>query len=419
MTEENINYSNLPNENILCIDMKSFYASVEAVERGLDPLKVPLVVVGNKKRKGTVVLAASPVMKKKYNIYTADRLYQIPDAPEIVFAEARMGLYLQRSMDITRLFNNFVPLDDMHVYSIDESWLKLSKDNQKSWETAKKIKKELLKKFKLPSSMALGPNMFLSKVAMDVEGKKRGLVRWEYDDITNKLWPLRLKDCWGIGNGLVEKLNEVGLQTLGDLAHFPLEYLENKFGIIGNQLYYHAWGVDLSKVEGHYLDKSKSIGRGITLYQDYCEIEAIKTVIFDLSEVVAKRARENKVAGKTISLSIGYSHHERNKGFNRQKTLNEYINLSDDIYKCCLKLLRKNYNGEKIRKVSLNLSNLVSDENIKLKLFGDQNQKMKIAKLKDELVEKYGGNALFHGRSLKKSSIKERIDKTIGGHNAW
>lgn len=205
---------NLPNENILCIDMKSFYASVEAVERGLDPLKVPLVVVGDKKRKGAVVLAASPMMKKKYNITTADRLYQIPDIP-------------------------------------------------------------------------------------------------------NKLWPLSLKDCWGIGNRLVEKLNKVGLQTLGDVAHFSLEYLENKFGIMGNQLYYHAWGVDLSKVEGHYLDKSKSIGRGITLYEDYCKIETIKTVIFDLSEVVAKRARENKVAGKTISLGLGYSRNESNKGFNR------------------------------------------------------------------------------------------------------
>lgn len=134
MTAANIDYSNLPDENILCIDMKSFYASVEAVERGLNPLKVPLVVVGDKKRKGAVVLAASPMMKKKYNISTADRLYQIPDIPEIIFAKARMGLYLQKSMDITRLFNNFVPLDDMHVYSIDEPWLKLSKDNEKKLE---------------------------------------------------------------------------------------------------------------------------------------------------------------------------------------------------------------------------------------------------------------------------------------------
>lgn len=290
---------------------------------------------------------------------------------------------------------------------------------KKSWNTAKKIKRELIKQFKLPSSMALGPNMFLSKVAMDVEGKKRGLVKWRYDDISDKLWPLSLKDCWGIGNRLVEKLNEVGLQTLGDLAHFSLEYLENKFGIMGNQLYYHAWGVDLSKVEGHYLDKSKSIGRGITLYEDYCKIEAIKTVIFDLSEVVAKRARENKVAGKTISLSLGYSRNESNKGFKRQKTINEHINLSDDIYQHSLKLLNENYREEKVRKVSLNLSNLVSDTKLKLNLFGDKDKKLKIAEVKDDLVNKYGSNALFHGRSLKQSSIKKRINKTIGGHNAW
>ena len=125
---------------------------------------------------------------------------------------------------------------------------------------AKNIKNELMKRFQLSSNMALGSNMFLAKVAMDVEGKKDGLMRWTYDDIADKLWPLPLEKCWGIGSRLAKKLNKIGVKTMGDLAHIPLEYLENKFGIMGNQLYYHAWGVDLSKVEGHYLYKKESIG---------------------------------------------------------------------------------------------------------------------------------------------------------------
>ncbi len=418
MTKERIDYKKLPNDNILCVDMKSFYATIEAVDRNLNPWKVPLAVVGNKERKGGVILAATPAMKKKFNLGTANRAYQIPKNSDIIIVEARMGLYVDVSIEITRLFNEYVPLDDIHVYSIDESWLKLNKEPKESWQTAKNIKNKLMKKFNLPSSMALGPNMFLAKVAMDVEGKKKGLVRWTYADIENKLWPLSLNDCWGIGNRLAKKFKKIGVKTMGDLAHLPLNYLENKFGIMGNQLYYHAWGVDLSKVEGHYLDKKKSIGRGITLYRDYTKIEEIKTVIFDLSEEVAKRARKNKVVGKTISLTLSYSKNELNKGFSRQKTINEYTNFSSDIYNTNLKLLKKYYSGEKVRKISVNLSNLISDKKIQLSLFNNKNERVNLARTKDELRDKFGHKSLFYGRSLKKSSIRNRINETIGGHKA-
>ena len=419
MPKEKIDYSNFPDKNILCVDMKSFYASIEAVDRNLDPWEVPLAVIGNKQKKGGVVLAATPAMKEKYNLGTANRVYQIPDDPEIILVEARMGLYLEVSMEITRLFNNFVPLDSIHVYSIDESWLKLADDKNKSWKTAQTIKNELMEKFQLPSSMALGPNMFLSKVAMDVEGKKKGLVRWTYNDVKDKLWPLPLKKSWGIGSRLEKRFRKVGVKTIGDLAHLPLEYLENKFGIMGNQLYYHAWGIDLSKVEGHYLDKKVSIGRGITLYKDYSDIEEIKTVIFELSEEVAKRARRNNVVGKTISLVIGYSKNELKKGFQRQLTINQHTNFTFDIYNSCLKLLKENYEGEKVRKISINISNLVSDKKIQLNLFNDRNKQLQLARVKDDLNKRFNHKALFYGRSLKKSSIRERINTTIGGHNAW
>jgi len=419
MSDENIDYSEFPDNNILCVDMKSFYASIEAVDRNLDPWEVPIAVIGNKQKKGGVVLAATPAMKDKFNIGTANRVYQIPDNTEIIMVEARMGLYLQVSMEITRLFNNFVPLDSIHVYSIDESWLKLSEDKNESWKTAQTIKNALMNEFGLPSSMALGPNMFLAKVAMDVEGKKRGLVRWTYDDVKDKLWPLPLKKTWGIGDRLAKRFRKIGVKTIGNLAHLPLEYLENKFGIMGNQLYYHAWGIDLSKVEGHYKDKKVSIGRGITLYKDYSEIEEIKTVIFELSEEVAKRARNNNLVGKTISLIVGYSKKELKNGFQRQLTINEYTNFTFDIYNSCLKLLRENYEGEKVRKVSINISNLVSDRKIQLNLFNDKNKELELAKIKDELNEKFNHKALFYGRSLKKSSIRNRINTTIGGHNAW
>jgi len=416
-----VDYDSLPSHNILCVDMQSFFASIEAVARGLDPVETPLAVLGDKKRNGSVILAASPALKKKYSIKTADRFYQIPDDPEIKLVEARMGLYVRISLEITKLFNKYVPLNAIHVYSIDESWLKLDGTERlfgDKWKVSKMIKKDLLENYGLNCSMALGPNMFLSKVAMDNEGKKKGLVEWKYQDVEDKLWSLPLKKCWGIGSQISRHFKGMGVKTVGDLAHLPLDYLENKFGIMGTQLYYHAWGVDLSTVEGHYLDERKNLGRGITLYSDYKDIKKIKTVIFELAEEVGKRARSRNLTGKTISLGLIYSKEELESGFHRQKTIDVYTNLSSDIYDTAVILLNEHYRGQAVRKVRVSLGNFSNKANLQLNIFNNKSDEIRLMKIKDQLQDKYGYQALYYGRSLKPGSIKERIKTTIGGHKA-
>jgi DNA polymerase V len=412
-------YSDAPNDNILCIDMKSFYASIESVKRGLHPLKSYLAVVGDKKRSGSVVLAASTALKEKYGIKTGSRLYEIPDNEEIIIAEANMQLYLDTSMQITELFNSYLPLDAIHIYSIDEAWLNLNGTSAKYGTpetTAKKIKKDIWDKFHLLCSMGIAPNMFLAKVAMDIEGKKTGLTTWKYEDVPDKLWPLKLSKCWGIGSRIEKKLNTVGVYNIGQLAHLPLDYLENKFGIMGNQLYYHAWGIDYSKLEGHYNDRPKNIGRGITLLRDYNNPEEIKTVIFNLAEEVAKRVRKNALSGKTVSLSIGYSKNENSAGFSRQSTLEKASILTEDIYQAAVSLFEKHYKGETVRKVSLSLGNFTENEKTQLNLFDDNYKKVKISRVRDELAGKMGHDVLYYARNLSSGSIKKKIDSTIGGH---
>ncbi len=417
-----INYDKLPHEKILCVDMKSFYASIEAVDRGLDPLKVHLAVIGDKKQKGSVVLAASAALKEKYGIKTGSRLYEIPKKSEIIKVEARMGFYLQKSLEITSLYNEFVPLEALHIYSIDEAWLKLDGTERllgDKWQAASKLKKALLENFGLPSSMGLGPNMFLAKVAMDIEGKKEGLVEWKYEDVPDKLWPLKLSDCWGIGSRLERKFNNMGIKTVGDLAQLPLDYLEDRLGIMGSQLYYHARGVDCSKVEGHFDHKPKNLGKGITLLRDYDDLEQIKTVIFELSEDVARRIREYNLLGKTVSLGISYSYKELKPGFHVQKTLNGYTNLAADIYKGCLKLLKENYKGHKVRKIRVSFGNFIPGSALQLNLFDNQKVKdIRLTEVKDQIENKFGPDSIFYAKSLKKGSIRKKINDNIGGHKA-
>lgn len=198
-----IDYSDAPKNNILCVDMKAFYASIELVKRGLNPLENHLAVVGDKKRKGSVILAASTALKKKYGIHTGSRLFEIPKKDEIIIAEANMQLYLDISMKITEIYNSFLPLEAIHIYSIDEAWLNLNGTEKKfgdSLTTAKKIKQKIWDDYSLLCSMAVAPNMFLAKVAMDIEGKKTGLCKWDYSDVKDKLWPIKLSQCWGIGS---------------------------------------------------------------------------------------------------------------------------------------------------------------------------------------------------------------------------
>lgn len=416
-----INYEELPDDKILCVDIRSFFASIEAVEHGWDPLEVCLAVVGDKSRSGSVVLAASPALKEKYNIKTGSRLYEIPEKKEIKIVEARMGLYLKRSLQITLLFREFVPLDAIHVYSIDESWLKLAGTERlfgDKLQVARMIKERIERDFALPSSMGLGPNMFLAKVAMDIEGKKKGLAEWTYADVKEKLWPIPVEKCWGIGRRMSRWFNKIGVNTVGDIAQLPLDFLEDRFGIMGNQLYYHAWGVDLSKLEGHYNDPHKAIGRGITLFKDYNNEEEIKTVIFDLAEEVGKRARDSHLVGKTVILGLGYSKEEKEAGFHLQRTGETYTNLTSDIYQLALELFLENYQGQAVRRVSLALGNLAYSREMQLNLFTDHLKELKLSKLKDRLENKYGYKALFFGKSMRPGSVRERIKTTIGGHSS-
>jgi len=413
------NYNDAPSDQILCVDMKSFYASIELVRRKIHPLKGYLAVIGDKNKKGSVVLAASAALKEKYGIKTAHRLFQIPDRDEIILAEANMKLYLDISMKITEIFNSYLPLEAIHIYSIDEAWLKLNgsqKKYGKPAELALKIKKEIWNKYRLPCSMGIGPNMFMAKVAMDTEGKKTGLCSWGYEDIPDKLWPLELSDCWGIGSRTQKKLNKIGVYTVGELAKLPLKYLENKFGIIGNQLYYHAWGIDYSEVEGHFNDRKKAVGRGITLYSDYSEIEAVKTVIFNLAEEVSKRVRENNLKGRTISLALSYSKIEIKNGFSRQLSLEKATDMTRDIFKTAVKILNKHYQGEKVRKISLYLTNFVENNYRQLNLFEDDLKRSEINEIRDQLAKKMGKDVLYYARNLGSGNIKNRIENTIGGH---
>jgi DNA polymerase V len=418
-----IDYDALPKKTIFCIDMKSFYASCSAVMLGLDPLTCYLAVVGDTERQGSIVLAASPKLKKDFSIKTGSRLFEIPNDPRIHIVNAKMGSYLQISMALTKLFNRYVPKECIHTYSVDESFLQVDGTEKlwgDKWTLAEKIKREMMQEFGLPCAIGIGPNMLMSKLCLDLEAKKVGIAEWKYEDVPNKLWPVSpLSEMWGIGSRLEKTLKRMGIVSVGQLAQAPLELLEKKFGVMGNQLYYHAHGVDLSELGAPLMEGQISYAKGQILLRDYTDPEEVKHVMLEMCEEVGRRARTASKVGRTISLGIGYSKDEGGGGFSRSKTIDVPTNITMDIYETCLQLFEKFYEQRTVRQISIALSNIMSDEEMQLSLFDQMRPKrQKLGYTMDAIRAKHGSDAILRAVSYTKAGTARHRSKLVGGHKA-
>lgn len=416
-------YTQFQKKSILCVDMKSFYASIIAVTEGLDPLSCHLAVVGNTDQKGSVVLAASPAMKKDFNIKTGSRLFEIPEDPRIKIRNPKMGLFVRMSTEITKLLFRYVPPIAVHTYSVDESFLDVS-GLEKVWGTPEEIalyiQKDIMRDFGLPSTIGIGPNMLMAKLCLDLEAKKAkgGIATWTYEDIQEKLWSVSpLREMWGIGRRVEKTLNSMGIFSVGQLARYDLGLLEKKFGVMGNQLYHHAWGIDLSEIGAPIMQGQISYGKSQILLRDYKELNEIKSVILEMCEEVARRARNKHHAARTISLGLSYSKEEFGGGFHRSRTIEKPTNVTMDIYRVCLELFSENYRGQTVRQISIAITKLEKDYEMQLDLFDTNGwKKRKIGYIVDKIRYRHGPTALLRAVSYTPGGTALKRAQLLGGH---
>lgn len=260
--------------------------------------------------------------------------------------------------------------------------------------------------------------MLLSKLALDLDAKKTGYSHWRYEDVETKLWPVSpLSEMWGIGSRTEKTLNSMGIFTVGDLAHTDLKALENKFGVMGNQLYHHAWGIDLSELGAPLLEGQISYGKSQVLFRDYRKVEEILTVILEMCEDVARRAREAGKVGRTISLGIGYSKDAFGGGFNRSRSIDEGTNETMSIYNVCKQLLNDYYDCRPVRHVSLSITKLEEEESMQLSLFERRKwQNRKLGAAMDHIRSKYGSTAILRAVSYTESGTAMQRSGLLGGH---
>jgi len=284
------------------------------------------------------------------------------------------------------------------------------------------IKNEIFENFGLPCTIGIGPNMLMAKLALDLESKKarNGIAEWTYEDVPTKLWSVSpLREMWGIGRRLEKRLNGMGIFSVGALAKYDLKLLEKEFGIMGNQLYHHAWGVDLSELGAPIIEGQISFGKGQILLRDYKEEHEIKIVMLEMCEEVARRARASKKSGRTISLGIGYSDSDFGGGFHRSYTMEEATNVTMRIYEVCLKLFDTFYTGKNVRQITITLSNIVNDSNIQLNLFEPNKAKLHdLGYVVDKIRDKFGSASILRAVSFTEAGTALKRAALVGGHKA-
>jgi DNA polymerase V len=507
----------MKNRIYIAIDLKSFYASVECMERGLDPLTTNLVVADASRTEKTICLAVSPSLKA-YGVPGRARLFEVVQkvkeanaarlrkAPgrafsgvscsdtelksspglslDYIVAPPRMAYYIEYSTQIYNIYLKYIAPEDIHVYSIDEVFLDatdyLITYNLSARELATKMVLDVLKTTGITATVGIGTNLYLSKIAMDIQAKhiaadNNGMRIAELDELSYRrsLWSHRpLTDFWRVGKGYAKKLEEHGLSTMGDIArcslgksgdHYNEELLYKLFGINAELLIDHAWGWEPCTIADikSYKPGSNSIGSGQVLQSAYT-FDKAKLIVREMTDLLVLDLVDKRLVTDQLVLTVGYdienlTNPEIKKSYHGAITTDHYgravpksahgsANLGrqtsstklilDAVTELFERIVDKNL---LVRRVNITANHVVDEATVQktdnfeqLDLFTDyaaaqakksdedaelaREKKMQKAML--EIKKKHGKNAILKGMNLEEDATTVNRNRQIGGHKA-
>lgn len=476
----------------IAIDLKSFYASVECAARGLDPLTTNLVVADMSRTEKTICLAVSPSLKSygipgrarlfeviqrvrdvnaqrrwKYRAELIEGVYdnnQVKGNPAIaldyIVAPPRMAEYMKVSSQVYATYLQFISADDIHVYSIDEVFMDVT-DYLRSYdcsahELAMRMIREVLKNTGITATAGIGSNMYLAKIAMDIEAKhspadKDGVRIAELDEMSyrRRYWEhTPLTDFWRIGHGIAKKLEANGMRTMGDVARMSLngeEALYKLFGVNAELLIDHAWGWEPCTIKDikAYKPSSHSLSVGQVLSEPYTFNKA-RVVIQEMADslsldLVDKRLVCDQMVlyvGYDSSSLLGYSGDLESDYYGRSvpKPANASVNLSGftsssaEIIDAVASLFDRIVNKDLlVRRMSVAANHTLpegSPETMQLSLFEAEKKKEDSARERRRqeailtIKKKYGKNAILKGLNFEEGATQRERNKQVGGHKA-
>lgn len=420
----------------MCIDLKSFYASVECVERGLDPMTAELVVADPTRTDKTICLAVSPALKKQ-GVGGRARVFEIPEhlRKRMIMAPPRMQLYVDYAAEIYGVYLDYIAPEDMHVYSIDEVFIDathyLKVYGFTPRELANFLMNEVYERIGVRATAGIGTNMYLAKIALDVTAKHSPDFIGYLDEqsFINTLWDYKpLTDFWMIGRGTSKRLEKIGITTMRDIARADEDLLYRMFGVNAELMIDHAWGIEpttIADIKG-YKTKTRSLSRGQVLMRDYSYSEA-ELIVKEMSEELClEMTRIGKVT-KNITLAVGYSNALKLPLVRGSASFNVPTDAAGIIMPAMVEIYRKIVNPEyPVRRMFINYNDIKNkDDDQQLTLF-DFDEHEKTSTEKDSVLQetvnsirsKYGKDAMFRGMDLEEAATARERNKQIGGHKA-
>ena len=499
----------------VCIDLKSFYASVECIERGLDPMTTNLVVADVSRTEKTICLAVTPSLKahgisgrarlfeviQQLKVVNARRQQNAPGrkltgsswndvelkqnpslAVDYIAAPPQMAHYMDVSTKIYQVYLKYIAPEDIHVYSIDEVFIDLTSYLKPSGLTARQFTSmmivDVLKTTGITAAAGIGTNLYLAKIAMDIEAKhaepdENGVRIAELDEMTykQKLWSHRpLTDFWRVGHGYAKKLEENGLYTMGDIARCSLgkdgayyneDLLYKLFGVNAELLIDHAWGYEpctIAEIKS-YKPETNSIGSGQVLQSPYT-FEKAKLVVKEMTDLLVLDLVDKNLVTDQMVLTIGYDvenlqgkssyrgevttdHYGRKipKHAHGTANLDRQTSSTKLIMDAVMELYDRIVNPDLlVRRINLTACKVVDESEAKqysvageqLDIFTDYaelerkrtEEKAALQREKNmqkavlELKKKYGKNIILKGMNLEEDATARERNAQIGGHKA-
>lgn len=417
------------NKIYLCIDLKSFYASVECVERGWDPLTARLVVADPERSEKTICLAVSPALKQM-GVPNRCRVFQIPKEIPYKMAPPRMQLYIDYAAEIYGVYLKYIAKEDIQVYSIDEAFLDVTDYlhlyQMTAVELGRKIMQDILDTTKIPAACGVGTNLYLAKVALDIMAKHE-TDRIAYLDearYREKLWKHKpLTDFWRVGRGTVERLSNMGICTMEEIAHARESLLYKSFGIDAELLIDHAWGrepVTIADIKA-YRPKNTSFSSGQVLPRDY-EYEEGVLVVKEMADLLCLDLVDQGLVTSHISLVIGYSNQKCFEPAKGSTTLRSATSSNRRLLSYVEQLYRRIVRpGAYIRRITLTYTGVMTEDYQQFDLFSNPEETEKDVKAQRAAIsikQRYGRNAILKGMNLEESATTIERNGQIGGHKS-
>lgn len=415
----------MENHFYICIDLKSFFASVECAEMGLDPFKTNLVVADKTRGTGSICLAVTPALKK-LGVKNRCRLFEIPEGIEYIIAKPKMKKYMKTSAKIYSIYLKFVAPEDIHVYSIDECFIDISPYLSAYEKTPKEfaimLMNKVLEETGISASAGIGTNLFLAKVALDITAKHS---KDSVGYLDEKLFKEQISrhrpitDIWNIGKGIAKRLKIYGVQDLEGITRLSEQTLYREFGVNAEFLIDHAKGIEPCTIRDiqAYKAKSNSLSNSQILFEDY-NFKDAKLVMKEMVDNLSLELVEKNLVTDSISLSIGYSNKTYSGG---SKKLNKAISSSKFLRKEFEKMFDDYISPEfLVRKISIGFNNVVREDYLQWDLFSNTQESEKeklVQKAVVKIKKKFGKNALLKGMNLEKKATQQIRNKLVGGHN--